>query len=168
MKLYAIMYAVHLLLLYVFDKDGQPRMPMLETHFRFVSLNSLDDILALICVLYVRVDEDPLLKHRVQSYVERYYRNGSSPWLREIKLNRRVFMSINRVRAGHSSLKASLSRFNIESTAECECGDGLQTEKHIFWGCKLYKEQRVTKMDICLRTAKKNTQTQRQLQTFKG
>jgi hypothetical protein len=32
------------------------------------------------------------------------------------------------MRAGHSSLKASLNRFNIVSTAECECGDGLQTE----------------------------------------
>jgi hypothetical protein len=49
---------------------------------------------------------------------------------REIKMNR----------AGHSSLKASLSRFKILSTAECECGEGLQTEEHIFWDCKLYEE----------------------------
>jgi hypothetical protein len=34
------------------------------------------------------------------------------------------------------------------STAECECGDGLQTEEHIFWDCKLYEEQRATMMDI--------------------
>jgi hypothetical protein len=33
---------------------------------------------------------------------------------------------------------------NIVSTAECECGDGLQTEEHIFWDCKLYEEQRAT------------------------
>jgi hypothetical protein len=45
-------------------------------------------------------------------------------------MNRRVFVSTNRIRAGHFSLKASLSRFNIVSTAECECGDGLQTEEH--------------------------------------
>jgi hypothetical protein len=50
-------------------------------------------------------------------------------------------------RAGHSSLKASLSRFNIVSTAECECGDELQAEKHIFWGCKRYEEQGATVMD---------------------
>jgi hypothetical protein len=31
------------------------------------------------------------------------------------------------MRAGHTSLKTSLNRFNIVSMAECECGDGLQT-----------------------------------------
>jgi hypothetical protein len=53
-----------------------------------------------------------------------------------------TFMSIYHMRAGHSNLKASLSRFNIVSTAECECGDGLQMEEHVFWDCKLYEEQR--------------------------
>jgi hypothetical protein len=48
-----------------------------------------------------------------KSYLERYYRNGSFPWLREIKINRHAFMSINRMRAVHSSLKASLNRFKI-------------------------------------------------------
>jgi hypothetical protein len=79
-----------------------------------------------------------------KSYFERYYRNGSSPWFREMKMNRRAFVSINRMRAGHSSLKASLNRFNLASTAECECGDALQTEEHIFWDCKLYEDQRAT------------------------
>jgi hypothetical protein len=50
-------------------------------------------------------------------------------------------VSINRMRAGHTSLKASLNRFNIVSMTECECSDGLQTEKQIFWDCKLYEEQ---------------------------
>jgi hypothetical protein len=57
--------------------------------------------------------------------------------------------------AGHTSLKASLNRFNIVSTAECECGDGLQTEKHIFWDCKLYEEQRATMMAILSENKKK-------------
>jgi hypothetical protein len=59
------------------------------------------------------------------------------------------------MRAGHSSLKASLSRFNIVSTAECECGEGLQTEEHIFWDCKLYEDQRATMMDILPDNSKK-------------
>jgi hypothetical protein len=46
-------------------------------------------------------------RDRGESYFESYYRNGSSPWFREVKMNRRVFVSINRMRAGHSSLKAS-------------------------------------------------------------
>jgi hypothetical protein len=37
---------------------------------------------------------------------------------------------------------------NRISDFECECGDGLQTEEHIFWDCELYEEQRATMMDI--------------------
>jgi hypothetical protein len=40
-------------------------------------------------------------------------------------------------------------------TAECECGDGLQTEEHIFWDCKLYEDQRATMMDILSENSKK-------------
>jgi hypothetical protein len=59
---------------------------------------------------------------RGESYFEGYYRNGSAPWCHEIKMNRLAFVSINRMRAGHTSLKASLNRFIIVSTAKCECG----------------------------------------------
>jgi hypothetical protein len=52
------------------------------------------------------------------------------------------------MRADHSSLKASLKRYNIVFTAECECGDGLEMEERIFWECKLYGEQRTTMRDI--------------------
>jgi hypothetical protein len=69
---------------------------------------------------------------RGESYCERYYRNCLFPWFHEIKMNRRVFVSVNCVRAGYFSLKASLSRFNIVSMAERKCGDGLQTEEHVF------------------------------------
>jgi hypothetical protein len=41
------------------------------------------------------------------------------------------------------------------SSAECECGDGLQTEEHIFWDYKLYKDQRATVMDILSENSKK-------------
>jgi hypothetical protein len=51
-------------------------------------------------------------RDREENYFERYYRNGSSQWFREIKMNRRAFLLINRMRAGHTSLKASLNRFN--------------------------------------------------------
>jgi hypothetical protein len=59
------------------------------------------------------------------------------------------------MRAGHTSLKASLNRFNIVCTAECECGDGLQTEEHIFWDCKRYEEQRATTRDILSENSKR-------------
>jgi hypothetical protein len=84
-----------------------------------------------------------------------YYRNGLSAWFCKIKMNRLAFMSKNCMRAGHSSPKASLSRFNIVSSAECECGDGLQIEEHIFWDCKLYEDQRATTMEILSENSKK-------------
>jgi hypothetical protein len=56
---------------------------------------------------------------------------------------------------GSSSLKASLSRFNIVSTAEYECGDGLQTEEHIFRDSKLYEDQGATMRDILSESSKK-------------
>jgi hypothetical protein len=62
------------------------------------------------------------------------------------------------MRADYISLKASLNRFNIVSTAECQCGDGLQTEEHIFWDCKLYEDQRATMMDILFENRKKEHQ----------
>jgi hypothetical protein len=68
-------------------------------------------------------------------------------------MNRSAFVPINQMRAGHSSLKASL---NIVSTAECECGDGLQTEEHILWDCKQYEDHRATMVDILSEKSKKN------------
>jgi hypothetical protein len=57
--------------------------------------------------------------------------------------------------AGHISLKASLKSFIIVSTAECKCGDGLQMEKHMFWDCKLYDDQRAAMIDILSENSKK-------------
>jgi hypothetical protein len=55
----------------------------------------------------------------------------------------------------HDSLGRGLSRINIVSTAECDCGDGLQTEEHIFWDYKLYEDQRATVMDTLSENSKK-------------
>jgi hypothetical protein len=92
---------------------------------------------------------------RAESYFERYYRNVSSPWFHEIKMKYHVFVSINCMRAGCSILKERLSRFNIVSTAGCDCSDRLLTGKHIFWDCKLYEDQRATIMDILSEESKK-------------
>jgi hypothetical protein len=43
-------------------------------------------------------------RDRGERYFERYYRNGSAPWFREIKMTRRAFVSITRMRAGHTIL----------------------------------------------------------------
>jgi hypothetical protein len=70
-------------------------------------------------------------------------------------MNRRAFVAINSMRAGHTSLKESLNSLNTVSTAERECGDGLQTEDHIFSDCKLYEDQRAVVMDILSQNSEK-------------
>jgi hypothetical protein len=104
---------------------------------------------------YLHIFCENTKRDRGESYFERYYRNDSSPWFSEIKMNRRTFVSINRMRAGHFSLQASLNRLNIVTTAECECGDGLQTEEHIFWDCKLHEEQRAAVIDMLSKNSKR-------------
>jgi hypothetical protein len=64
------------------------------------------------------------------------------------KKNHCAYLSVNHMRADHSSLKASLSGLNIVPMAECECGDGMQTGECILWDCKLYEDQRATIMEI--------------------
>jgi hypothetical protein len=59
------------------------------------------------------------------------------------------------MRAGHFSLKACVSRFDIVSTAECKSDEGLQTEKHVYWDCKLHELQRATVMDILSEKSRK-------------
>jgi hypothetical protein len=59
------------------------------------------------------------------------------------------------MQAGHTSLKASLNRFNIVPMAKCECGDVLQMEEHSFWDCELYKDQRAAVMYILFENSKK-------------
>jgi hypothetical protein len=92
-------------------------------------------------------------KEKGKEELYNFYQN-SKRWFYGIKMNRCAFVSVNRMRAGHTSLKASLNRFNIVSTAECECGDGLQPEEHIFWECKRYEEQRATMRDILSESSK--------------
>jgi hypothetical protein len=41
------------------------------------------------------------------------------------------------------------------SKAECECGDGLQTEEHTFCVYKLYEDQKATMMAILSESSKK-------------
>jgi ribonuclease HI len=94
-------------------------------------------------------------RDRGERYFERYYRKRSPPLFSKIILKRCAFVSINRMRAGHSSLKASLNSFNILFTTECEYGDGLQTKEHIFWDCKRHEDQRAILMDILSENSKK-------------
>jgi hypothetical protein len=90
-----------------------------------------------------------------ESYRESQCGNSTPSLLREVKMNRRDFVSIIRIRAGQSNFEECLNRVNILSTAECECRDGLQTEEHILWDCELHEGQRATMMGILSESNKK-------------
>jgi hypothetical protein len=67
-------------------------------------------------------------------------------------------LRVNKPHESRPLQSSSLRRFNIESTAECECGNRLQTEGRIFWDCKLYEDQRATMMDILSEKSKRECQ----------
>jgi hypothetical protein len=50
----------------------------------------------------------------------------------KMKMNRCALVSISHMRKGLFSLKARLNGFNIMSTADCESGDRLHAEEHVF------------------------------------
>jgi hypothetical protein len=62
----------------------------------------------------------------------------------------RYILGLNTVYSDTSSSTQlrNVGKLNIVTSAECECGDGLQTEEHIFWDCKLYEDQKETMTDI--------------------
>lgn len=55
-------------------------------------------------------------------------------------MKRKTILSINRLRSGHSSLRASLFRFLMVDSPECPyCGE-KETPENIFWYCFKYEE----------------------------
>lgn len=74
-------------------------------------------------------------------YFELYYRNTSKPWFHNKNLNRETIVTINRCRANHYHLAASLARINVVDSSLCACGQE-QNVNHILWQCELYDKQR--------------------------
>jgi hypothetical protein len=60
------------------------------------------------------------------------------------------------MRARQSGPKASFGKFNIVPTAECKCGDRLQTEERVFWDLNLTRTKGQQWWIYCLRKAKKD------------
>ena len=71
-------------------------------------------------------------------YFENYYKKHSKSWYHNKKLPREIITTINRIRAGHYSLGASLARIGVVPHSKCQCGDPVQDANHIFWQCPLH------------------------------
>lgn len=58
------------------------------------------------------------------------------------QLTRRSIVTINRCRADHYNLAASLHRVNMIADPKCDCGNDLQDLNHVLLNCSKYYSQR--------------------------
>lgn len=86
------------------------------------------------------IKEQGLMKGKI--FFNLYYTERCKPWIKHERLPREFIVTINRCRADHYSLKASLFRVGIISDPKCECGHGSQDINHIVWQCSLFDSPR--------------------------
>ncbi|XP_026828099.1 uncharacterized protein LOC113562560, partial [Ooceraea biroi] len=82
--------------------------------------------------------------HKGTRYFQNYFIPNRKSWFHKLKGNRKGIVSINRLRAGYTSLAESLWRRNIVEIPMCECGIAYQTANHVFWQCPLLDRYRNT------------------------
>lgn len=76
-------------------------------------------------------------------YFENYYSDQRKTWFDHRHLSRKFIVTINRSRANHYSLAASLARIGIIMSAVCKCGCKSEDLNHVIWQCPLYNSQRL-------------------------
>lgn len=75
-------------------------------------------------------------------YFNNFHNNITKPWFFNLKLPRKVIVTINRCRSGHYNLKSSLFKIGLCKDTICECNHEYQDLDHILWQCPLYNNQR--------------------------
>ena len=73
----------------------------------------------------------------------RFYFNGTSdysnlggkPWFRNLEADCGLITFVNRVRSGHTQCREHLVRKNLISSAECNCGEPIQSVEHLIFNC---------------------------------
>lgn len=75
-------------------------------------------------------------------YVKNYLDGARRPWFHKLSMNRKLIITINRLRSGHTSLRSSLYRFNIVDSPYCLTCDEEETPNHVFWVCPAFENQR--------------------------
>lgn len=91
-----------------------------------------------------------------KEYVTLYYSNYQKPWYTNSHLNRRSIVTINRCRANHYNLAASLARIRIVDNPMCACNESEENLNHVLWECnrydaeRLYLKEELKKIKLCL------------------
>ena len=75
-------------------------------------------------------------------YFNIYKTNSVLPWFTKETLPRKYITIINRCRANHYNLKASLARVGIIDNPICECLQDEQDLNHVLWNCPIFDDQR--------------------------
>ncbi|XP_071579160.1 uncharacterized protein [Temnothorax nylanderi] len=84
-------------------------------------------------------------------YFQNFYdRAAVIPWFREVNAERYFVTLLNRLRANHYNLGASLKRKGYVDTARCECGYENEDLQHLLTRCHKYDAKRID-MDAELR-----------------
>lgn len=65
------------------------------------------------------------------------------PWFAGLNSPRRFVVLVNRLRANHYNLNASLQRKGYVDTTRCECGAEVEDINHLVFRCPKYDDQRI-------------------------
>ncbi|XP_043461178.1 uncharacterized protein LOC122497875 [Leptopilina heterotoma] len=78
-------------------------------------------------------------------YFKYYFKDTSKAWFQKLNFPRETTVWVNRVRANHYHLAASLFKINLKDDQSCECGHPEEDVNHLLWQCQKYDNTR-TKM----------------------
>ena len=75
-----------------------------------------------------------------EKYFSSFFSLQNKPWFHNLNLPRLLITWINRARAGHYSLNASLHKSKLASTPNCPCGTNHQDINHVVWQNRLRRK----------------------------
>lgn len=61
-----------------------------------------------------------------------------SPWHEDVKVSRRFYCTIARLKLGHARFPAHLYKIRILESPSCQCGEEYADLNHLFFACHLY------------------------------
>ncbi|XP_036143172.1 uncharacterized protein LOC118645672 [Monomorium pharaonis] len=83
-------------------------------------------------------------RYKGMFYYNNYYnKNSKKPWFSSMNTERYFVTLINRLRANHYNLNASLARKNYIPDSRCECGAESEDFDHLVWQCHRYNADRI-------------------------
>ncbi|KZC13179.1 hypothetical protein WN55_05512 [Dufourea novaeangliae] len=77
-----------------------------------------------------------------KKYFQKFYNGNSTPWFAHKNLSREFIVTINRIRADHYNLAASLNRVGIVNDSKCKCNYEYENLNHVIWQCERYNSHR--------------------------